>query len=445
MARQVSEMAFPVRVTQGAKRAYQIGKDWYAQTLKYGEEGKHVAWCMAGISPELLYLFDIAGAWPENFGATCAAYQVAINFIEQAEADGYASELCSYERNMLGYTIEYLRAGGVIPGSAPRGGLPKPTMLLTCGLICDPRIKGFQALARFWDVPMFSLDTPNPTYTTEINDPRVKKYYVEHWVNELKRLVEFLEKVTGKRYDEARLQQIMADSLETSRLIYEIAEMRKHVPSVFCSEDYFGYIHLQLFMLGQPQVLEHFRLLRDEVKERVEKNMAVVPDEKYRICTMGIPPWYCLGVFNYMESLGIAPAMDQVYYIGKPPSEVDLSNPLQAMAEKAWHKITQTLSYEGIEICPEPFTIPDNPGAWPVGQMKEWLDSYSLTGIVQFFTRSCRAVSFGQAHMRQEMSKLGVPVLVLEIDMADPRTWSDPVIKSQLNAFRDVMESAKRR
>jgi len=438
-------MAHPVRLTQGSKRASSISKDWYGRAIRYAEEGKHVAWCMAGIPSELLYLFDIAGVWPENFGTVCAAYQAAIHFIEQAEADGYTNELCSYERCMLGYTKEYLEGGKVTPPSSPRGGMARPTMLLTCGVVCDPRIKGFQALARFWDVPLFTLDTLNPTYTTEFNDERVKKYYVDHHVDELESLVEFLEEVTGKKYDEARCQQIVADSLETAQLIYEIAEMRKHVPAVLCSEDYFSYVGLQLFMMGEPQVLEHFRLLATEVRERVEKNMAVVPDEKYRICTVGIPPWYCLGVFNYMESLGIAPAMDQVYYVGEPPSNIDLSNPLRAMAEKAWYKMTQTLGYGGIESCPEPFGIPDVPGAWPVGQMREWVDTYSLDGIVQFFTRSCRAVSFGGAHMRQEMAKHGVPVLVLEIDMADPRTWSDPVVKSQLNAFREVLESAKKR
>ncbi|MBS3901779.1 MAG: hypothetical protein KGZ54_07155 [Dethiobacter sp.] len=41
-----------------------------------------LAWCMAGIPPELLHSFDLNSEWPENFSTMCAARLVAPGFIE---------------------------------------------------------------------------------------------------------------------------------------------------------------------------------------------------------------------------------------------------------------------------------------------------------------------------------------------------------------------------
>ena len=444
MANERSEMAYPVRLTKASKRAHKIGKEWYQKALDYSKEGKDVAWCMAGVPPEFLVAFDIAGVWPENFGTVCAAYQTAVHFLEIAEKDGYSSELCSYERTMLGYIKELVDGGGEIPEAAPRGGMGRADMLLTSGLACDPRTKGFQALKRFFDVPFHVIDTPNPPPGSDYNDPRLKDSYINYYVQELHELIQFIENVTGKTYDDNRMRHIVENSLESGRLIYDITEMRKHVPSPLPSEDYFGFVHLQLFMLGEDFVLEFYRELKDEIKRNIKEGVSAIPQEDFRICTMGLPPWYCLGIFNYMEKIGIAPVMDLAYFIGKPP-DVDTTDPLRALAEKAWKKIVDSRDFGGNEISPEPWGIPDASGSWPAGLLESWLEDYQLDGIVQFFTRSCRVTSFGGTHIRSVMAQKGVPVLTLEIDMADPRGWSDDRIKAELDMFREVLEKAKQR
>ena len=100
-------------------------------------EGAPLAWCMAGVSSELLYAFDLPWEWPENFGTLCAAKQVATRFCEQAEADGFSQDLCSYLRNNVGYVSRALELGAT-PPEAPGGGMGTPTMLLGSGSICDP-------------------------------------------------------------------------------------------------------------------------------------------------------------------------------------------------------------------------------------------------------------------------------------------------------------------
>lgn len=444
MPEQISEMNRVVRVTQASRVASKIWTEYCARATIYAQKDKHVAWGMVGIPTELLLLFDVPVCWPENFGAVAAAHGAAVHFLEIAEADGYASELCSYLRVGAGYCKEFMDGGGLIPALSPKGGMPRPTMLLTNSYICDPRIKVFQAYAsRFLHVPIFIQDIPNPPYGTDLSDQRIKKYHVEHYLSELKRLVAFLEEVTGRKYDESRFREIMVVSQETERLLYEVVELRKIVPCPLPSEDCFtSLVLIWLYMMGEDQALEFARQMYAEVKERANNKVGVIPVEQYRIATMGIPPWYCLGVFNYMESQGIVGVMDGNYYRGEP-LEMDLSEPLHALAEKIWLRCAEAYRHGDCANSPEPASSGPS-GTVPAGRYLEWIDSFKLDGVLIFYTRSCRAVSIGQTHARRRLMEVGIPSLVLNVDMADPRQWSDLQIKEQINSFRDLMETTKK-
>ncbi len=71
--------------------------------------------------------------------------------------------------------------------------------------------------------------------------------------------------------------------------------------------------------------------------------------------------------------------------------------------------------------------------------LEEAVTEYSLDGAVMHLTRSCRAVSFGEVHTRNRLAELGVPSLIFESDMADPRLWSDAQIKTRVHAFIETM------
>ena len=65
----------------------------------------------------------------------------------------------------------------------------------------------------------------------------------------------------------------------------------------------------------------------------------------------------------------------------------------------------------------------------------------SASGVVMHRTMSCRAISFGQTHLRKQIEKeLHLPVLQIESDMADTRLWSDSIIKMQINAFLEMLD-----
>lgn len=226
-----SEFGKAVRSTETARSVREMLINWYARSLAASKEGRPVAWCMVGAPPEILKVFDLDTSWPENYGTACASRQMAVHFMELAEGEGYSQDLCSYERNAIGYCREFLDMGG-IPPDAPQGGMPWPAMLITNSMVCDPRTKGFQAFnAHYLHVPMYTVDVQMPHYGTDMHDLRIREHYRRYNVEQLWGLVRFLEEQTGKKLDEAALSAAVANSLAAQRLMWEVHELRKAVPT----------------------------------------------------------------------------------------------------------------------------------------------------------------------------------------------------------------------
>ncbi|MBN1615516.1 MAG: 2-hydroxyacyl-CoA dehydratase [Deltaproteobacteria bacterium] len=433
MSEEKSEFRKAVRSTETARSVNQILMDWYSKSLLASKEGRPVAWCMVGAPPEILKVFDLDSSWPENYGTACAARQMAVHYMQLAEGEGYSPDLCSYERNAIGYCREYLDIGG-IPPDAPQGGMPWPAMLITNSTVCDPRSKGFQAFnAHYLHVPMYTMDIQMPHYGADMQDPKLKAHYLRYNIDQIWGLIRFLEEQTGTKLNEAALSEAVANSLAAQRLMWEVHELRKAVPSPMPSEDQFSCIVPMLYMAGSREAVDFFQKLHDEVRNRVENRIGVIPEEKYRILWVGIPPWFNMGIFNYLESLGAVSAMETTYYVHAPVADVDLSRPVEAIAEIGWRKASQVHTL-GAELSTE--------GLFSPGLVLKFVREYAIDGVIFHRVLSCRAISFGQAHTARRLrEELPVPVLFLESDMADPRTWSDSRIKGSISAFLDIVDT----
>jgi len=429
------------RYTKGAKAASEIQKEWYRR-IERSRSGGRVAWVMAGVPTELLFAFNIATAYPENYGPVCAARAMATPFMEIAEADGFSEDLCSYIRVALGYASAYNRLGAIPPGS-PMGGMQKPDMLITLNLLCDTRIKCFQTLGtRYFNVPLYVLDIQSPPYGTDFGNHRIKEQYVGHAKRELWKLIRFLEENTKQQLDIDKLRENLVNSLRTQRLIYQIHKLRRAVPCPMPSGDSLHCVTIQLNMSGTREALEFYQALYDEVNQRVANKVGVIAEERHRLLFLGIPPWFNMGFFNYLESLGAVSVMEHIYFVGDPLDEdLDTSDPVTALAEYCWLRALR-LHQHGGELCQKAVTPGPVPGSYPAGEILKFLQDYKIDGVIMHSTRSCRVVSLGQAHYRNLLHKIGMPVLALESDMTDPRTWSDMDVKRRVELFLSMLESS---
>ena len=242
----------------------------------------------------------------ENYAGICGAKRDAQRFLERAEAENFSRSLCTYALCGLGFDA-WREELGEMPPESPWGGQVKPDVMLGSGqMLCDPRNKWFQAAQHYMpDVPVYDVGLPWPAYESDYDYRDVQDYYVKYIVEELKGLVEFLEKHTGQKMDWERLSELVALTDRTWDMIWETYELRRAVPSPMGTGDAMNTMVPIVFMMGTQQAYDFFQDLNKELKQKIANKEGEVPDEKYRLLWGGgLPAWFALERFQLLQQQG---------------------------------------------------------------------------------------------------------------------------------------------
>ncbi len=150
----------------------EIMTNYFLEAFDAKNRGKKVAWITSGGPVEPLIAMDVIPIYPENHGAMIGASKMGDKLVSSAESLGYSCDLCSYA------TADIACSRGE---KGPIGHLPQPDMLICCNNICSTVVKWYEIQARYFDVPLFILDTPmcHKDFTEEI------KEYVQKQFDEL--------------------------------------------------------------------------------------------------------------------------------------------------------------------------------------------------------------------------------------------------------------------
>jgi len=363
---------------------------------------KPICWITSGGPVEFLIAMGVIPVYPENHGAMCGASKIAVGLAEVAESMGFSQDLCSYARLDIG--------GAATQDGAIPGGLPKPDFLLCCNNICGTVTKWYEELSRFWDVPMFLFDTPfihksKPEHATEY----VKQQCLE--------LIEFLEKHTGKKWSDDRFAEVAMLSVEGVDLWKEVLQTAESRPSPFTCFDAFIHMAPIVTLRGTQEVVDYYKLLRDEMRERVANGVGAVADEKYRLIWDNIPIWY------EMRNLGNLFASNQACLVADTYTtawavDIKIEDPLTSMAD-AYTKVYLNIS---IDLM--------------LDQLIALMERYSADGLVMHSNRSCKPYSLGQYDLSRAVTeRTGKPALIIEADMTDSRAFSEAQTRERVEAF----------
>jgi benzoyl-CoA reductase/2-hydroxyglutaryl-CoA dehydratase subunit BcrC/BadD/HgdB len=202
------------------------------------------------------------------------------------------------------------------------------------------------------------------------------------------------------------------------------------------AEDHFRTFVPGRFWLGTQEALNFYRELRDELKHRVDNKIGVIPNEKYRlIWGGGLPPWHTMNIFNYFEEQG-AVFVRETSYSPIWPAEIPANlHPLERLAWRSfgnwtfWHERAK-------KGCGDP----------AVEQLLAWIVDYNAVGMVMHQSMTCRATSIGQMHYKKMVQKyIELPIMLLESDIVDVRTYSETQTKERVDAFIEMVDSYKSR
>ncbi len=432
------ERTTAIKATEAVKRVRGMVKEMYRQGHVAEAEGKPRAYAwLGGAQNEIFRAMDITPIWIENYAGLCAAKRAAEPFLAKSASEGFRGDLCTYTTNCIGFCA--LQALGQVPPDAPDGGLPRPTMMIGGGtmMVCDPRHKLFPTLRRYYNnVPVYTYNLLWPIYDANIKE--IQGYYIKYMVAELKGLVEFLEKQTGRKMDWDRLAEIVATSEKTLRLMRELHQLRKSIPCVMPTQDAWNCMVPSGFLLGSQESLEFCRDLIAEVKYRNEHKMGVIPDEKYRIMWGGgIAPWHTLSLLNYFERFGAVMCAEGRRSYGGEYEEIPASvtYPLERLVRRFFQQ--SSFIHEKAQ---------KHTGDPRVETLLESIEDYKIDGIVFHQVFTCRTVHVGQIHtMRLLRQYVDLPQLLIEGDIVDPKLFPEAETHAKIDAFIELVDASKKR
>ncbi len=396
------------RKIKSVARMKEIMTQYYIEAKTAGQTGKKVAWITSGGPVEVLIAMDVIPVYPENHGAMIGASKMGVGLCEKAEEMGYSRDLCSYARSDI--------ACAAINGG-PIGGLPRPDFLVCCNNICGTVMKWYEAVSRYYHVPLFILDTP--FIHTRFSDA-AKRYVIDQTYE----YIRFLEEQCGKKMDMDRMREVGKLAVSGLRLWQEVLDTAAHKPAPMTAFDAFFHLALIVTLRGTQITVDYYRQLKQEMEERIRKGIAMVPNEKYRLLWDNLPVWYKTRWLSEKFSSRDACLAGDTYTSA-------WSGVLDLIDENNFIE-TGSVAYSSVYINVSLDMMFDT--------LKKLIEKYDVDGLVMHSNRSCKPYSFGQYDLaKMVMKKLNIPTLILEADMVDERSFSDSQIETRIDAFMETL------
>jgi benzoyl-CoA reductase/2-hydroxyglutaryl-CoA dehydratase subunit BcrC/BadD/HgdB len=440
--------------TEAASKISGMVKSAIGGTVKAKQDGKKLAYGFIACSyDEIIRAMDIVPVWTENYAGICAVKRDVNRFLERAESLGFSRSLCTYALCGLGF--DHMREElGEMPPNPPWGGQARPDMMISSGqILCDPRNKWYQAAQQFMpDVPIYNVGLPWPMYEDDIEVADIADYYIKYIVTELRGLVKFMEEQTGKKMDYDRLSEIVDLSERTWDLIWETYELRRAVPTTMDTGDAMNTMVPMVFMMGTQEAYDFYLDLKKELKDRIARKEGVVKDEKYRLLWGGgLPSWFALTDFNYFNSKGAVFPAETTYRLIEPIDRLNMPGTNDPIERLAWRWL-RYWTYWYDKAKKRPGSEPD------VERLIQYIEDYQIDGIVMHEAFSCRTWHLGLIWQLNQLKKIYRPIpilnlgkkvnretpsLILESDIVDMSSYSEPETRSKIDTFIETLESIK--
>jgi benzoyl-CoA reductase/2-hydroxyglutaryl-CoA dehydratase subunit BcrC/BadD/HgdB len=382
---------------------YYLGLDHAAKT---GD--KKVAWCTSVGPAELLRGMGFLVYFPETHSAMLGATRTATDLIPYANSLGYSPEICSYLTADVGaYVQEFTpltKAYGIER-------IPRPDVLVFNTNQCRDVQDWLAWYAHEFGAPLIGVHTYRGI-------AEVTEDHIYSITRQLEDLVEPLEKVAGARFDLDQFRQAVALSRECSELWKQVLDTAAATPSPLTFFDGTTLMGPAVVGRGTQEAVDYYKLLLEELEERVADGVGAVEGERFRIYWEGMPIWGRLRAHSELFAGLDACVLASTYCNSWIFSDLDPDDPFASMA-RAYTKLFIVRS----DRVKEQY-------------IKDMLDFFAVDGIVYHNARTCPNNSNSNYGMPQRLTEeTGIPHLIIDGDLNDLRCLSDEQSNTNVEAF----------
>lgn len=373
------------------------------QLLKAYKSDTIVAWRSFLVPTEVLYATEVLPFTPEIIGAAIAPNQQMVRRIfQKAEANQYEPKLCSFMKTMIGGIYE--------------GIMPNPDFVVTSSSFCNEVCSLLRNVSRHYNSDFFYLNLPLE-YSPEA---------VEYVASQLRNLTTLLCGKTGldvKEVEKERLPKAIEFSNQAARYWRQIELLRQTIPSPMSGREALDYATVLAQSWGSPEIVEVYRLLYAELKERVENKIAAVPNEALRLLWLHFRPYYSDKIFDILEEQGAVIAFEEANYPSR--YEMDPSHPYQSLAKEVLSNIGQ-------------YRKSANRG----NDLLYLTEKFKIDGVINFSHDNCNwnKATFPAVFDILQKER-GVPILSLSGDCLVKS--HDELMRTRLQAFVESLKAKK--
>ncbi len=399
----------------------------YGRLARAPETGeKSVYTFVPGNLTELVRSFDLLPVLPEINALQSAMRGKSKEYIAVAEKLGHSEDVCTYVKCDVGM----MKSGNVGPTGES---LPPPDLLLLSYTGCFTFLKWFEILREEYDAPVAMLHVPYQA------DGRITDAAREYVVRQLREsIIPALERVSGRRYDEDKLREMLRRSARAEDDLVAVLESAKRTPSPI--DAYFGGVYyigpIFTAFRGTEDAVHYYRELREEVEARAAEGKGpVTPDgdmerERFRIVVEGPPNWTSFHEFWRMftaeGAVVVASTYTKVGGVYDTGFRHDPDRPLETLAEYCLG-------------CYTNLNLPTR-----VDLLARYVEEYRADGLLVNSIKSCNSFSAGQLMMLREVERrTGKPAGFIESDLVDPRYFSAANIKNRLESYFQMIEQRR--
>ncbi|MGD8344663.1 MAG: 2-hydroxyacyl-CoA dehydratase family protein [Desulfobacterales bacterium] len=360
-----------------------------------------VAWCGVAVPYDLLNAMGITSCFVEFVGAALAITGMAEPFLEEAEQAGFGGDTCGFHRTVI--------------GAARKQIMPEPDFLIASTCPCSGGIAIMENLARIFNKELFVLNVP------QADEPQNVRYLAD----QLKGMVEFISRHTGKPLDRERLRQSVECTNEASAIMKEAYRLAQQIPSPTNGSLLINFGIVWPLFMGTPAAIEIAQAYLDEFSARIKSGSPGVPDEKLRLLWIQNRiqfdnPLVDLLEKEYQANI-VSDELNDIYW-----DPIDPDDPYTGMARRA-------------------ITIPFNGKVQDrIKHLQKLARAYKLDGAINPCNWGCRQGTGARGLISDGLKEIGVPVLNLEVDCVDKRNFAEGQLRTRLEAFFEMLESRPR-
>jgi benzoyl-CoA reductase/2-hydroxyglutaryl-CoA dehydratase subunit BcrC/BadD/HgdB len=410
------EKKVAIKKIQATGHMRKIMADYFYELDNASKAGSpKVAWCTSVGPAELLLSLGFLVYYPENHGAMLGSTRQAMDYIPVANSVGYSPDICSYLTSDIGAFIK----GETPLTRAYEGieGVPKPDVLVYNTNQCRDVQDWFSWYSRELKVPALGISTYRNigTFTDET---------LSSIEAQIKGLIPTLEEISGNTFDIDKFRNHLSLSYDCTQMWKKVLEtnMAKPAPISFFDET----IHMgpAVVLRGTETAVEYYKVLLQELEERVAHKDGAVEDERNRIYWEGMPIWGKLrSLAEFFIELKTA-VIASTYCNSWIFDAFDPKDPFMSMA-RAYTEI---------------FIVRDE--NFKEKYIENMVEKYDINGILFHDSKTCPNNSNNRYGMPERLAKnMSVPTLTINGDLNDLRCYSEEQAKTNIEAFIEQLES----